>query len=55
MLPKRKCLFDNTEWALLSHFTGKAVGQCPVADLECYDTTPLADRTGEHSKHLYTL
>jgi hypothetical protein len=38
-----------------SHVTGKAVEQCPVAVLECYDTTPLADRTGEQSKNLHTL
>jgi len=37
------------------HFTGKVVEQCPVAVLECYNTTPLSDRTGEQSKHFHTL
>jgi len=37
------------------HFTGKAVEQCPVAGLECYDTTQLSDRIGEQCKHLHAL
>jgi len=37
------------------HFTGKAIEQCPVAVLECYDTPSLSDRAGEQCKHLHAL